>query len=40
MQPLHVLLGFVHATYQVDARVQTYQFGAGCRPYDTLDGHS
>jgi len=43
MQPLHVLLGFVHATYQVDARVQTYQFGAGYdhgRPYDTLDGHS
>jgi protease YdgD len=42
MQPqsLHVLLGFVHAPYQVDALVQTHQFGAGYdhgRPYDTLD---
>jgi protease YdgD len=42
MQPqsLHLLLGFVHGTYQVDALVQSYQFGAGYdhgRPYDTLD---
>ena len=42
-QSLYVLLGFVHATYQVDALVQTYQFGAGYDhgpPYDTPDGHS
>ena len=41
MQPqsLHLLLGFVHGTYQLDAPVQSYQFGAGYdhdRPYDTL----
>jgi protease YdgD len=42
MQPqsLHLLLGFVRGTYQVDALVQSYQFGVGYdheRPYDTLD---
>jgi protease YdgD len=41
MQPqsLHLLLGFVHGAYLVDAPVQSYQFGAGYdhdRPYDTL----
>jgi protease YdgD len=41
MQPqsLHLLLGFVHGTYQVDALVQSYQLGAGYdhdRPIDTL----
>jgi len=42
MQPqsLHPLLGFVHGNDQVDALVQSYQFGAGYDhdwPYDTLD---
>jgi len=41
MQPqsLHLLLGFVHGTYQVDALVQSYQLGAAYdhgRPIDTL----
>jgi protease YdgD len=42
MQPqsLHLLLGFVHGTYQVDALVQSYQLGAAYdhdRPFDTLE---
>jgi protease YdgD len=42
MQPqsLHLLLGFVHGTYQVDALVQSYQLGAAYdhnRPIDTLE---
>jgi protease YdgD len=41
MQPqsLHLLLGFVRGTYQVDALVQSYQLGAAYdheRPIDTL----
>jgi len=42
MQPqsLHLLWGLVHGTYQVEALVQSYQFGARYdhdRPFDTLD---
>jgi protease YdgD len=41
MQPqsLHLLLGFIRGSYQVDALVQSYQLGAAYdhdRPFDTL----
>jgi protease YdgD len=39
-QSLHLLLGFVHGTSQVEALVRSYQFGARYdhdRPFDTLD---